>query len=188
MSTLERIHQGQLDSDFPPFASSGSYCQTLNYIDHHMPGGVSFDAGHVLPTQERKLAGSCGYSKPPPNSLPAPPSWDLPSMVYGTRPELANRTWFFSTKNSELAGNVKPGQIAEGGFKQVRPQSGGKKRKSHTYKSKKGRKSRKGSQKPKRTVRKTKSTLGIRGGAAPMKSKRGKGMMKVRSKTRSSRR
>lgn len=167
MPTPERIHQGQLDSDFPPFATAGSYCRTLNAADRYMPGGVTFDAGHVLPTEERKLAGSCGYSKPPPSSLPAPPSWDLPSMIYGTRPELANRTWFFSTLDSELAGNVKPGQIAEGGFKQVRPQSGGgKKRKSRTGKSKKGRKGKK----PKRTIR-----------------KRGKGR-KVRSKTRRSRR
>lgn len=166
MSTPARIHQGQLDSDFPPFATAGSYCRTLNYVDHHMPGGVSFDAGHVLPTMERKLAGSCGYSKPPPSSLPASPTWNLPSMVYGTRPELANRTWFFSTQDSELAGNVKPGQIAEGGFRQVKPQSGGKKRKSRTGKSKK---SRKGGRKPKRTIR-----------------KRGKKMAK--SKTRRSRR
>lgn len=167
MSTPKRIHHGQLDSDFPPFATSGSYCRTLNYVDHHMPGEVSFDAGHVLPTQERKLAGSCGYSKPPPSSLPAPPSWDLPSMVYGTQPRLANRNWFFSTLDSELAGYVKPGQLAEGGFKQVRPQSGGNRRKSRTNKSKKARKGKK----PKRTVR---------------KSKRGKKVMKT--KTRRSRR
>ena len=179
MSTPAKIHQGQLDSDFPPFASSGSYCQTLNYVDHHMPGGVSFDAGYVLPTQERKLAGSCGYSKPPPNPLPAPPTWDLPSMVYGTRPALANRTWFFSTLDSELAGNVGPGQIAEGGFKQVRPQSGGKKRKSRTDKSKKGH----NGQKPKRTVRKRKSIRGVRGSVAPLRQKG----QKVKSKTRRSR-
>jgi hypothetical protein len=152
MSTAEHIYQGQLDSNFPPFATSGSYCRTLNYVDRHMPGGVSFDAGHILPTQERKLAGSCGYSKPSPSSLPAPPMWDLPSMVYGTRPELANRTWYFSTQDSELVGNVKPGQIADGGFKQILSQSGGKKRKARTSKSKKGRK---GGRKPKRTIRKS---------------------------------
>jgi hypothetical protein len=180
MSAPAKIHQGQLDSDFPPFATSGSYCRTLNYVDHYMPDGVSFDSGHVLPTQERKLAGSCGYSKPPPNPLPAPPTWDLPNMVYGTRPELANRTWFFSTLDSELAGNVGPGQIAEGGFKQVRPQSGGKKRKSRTDKSKKVRK---GSQKPKLTVRKRKSTRGVRRSVAPPRKK----SRKVKSKTRRSR-
>lgn len=180
MSTPERIYQGQLDADFPPFSTASSYCQTLNYVDHHMPDGLSFDAGYILPTQERKLAGSCGYSKPPPNSLSAPPTWDLPSIVYGTQPELANRTWFFSTQDSELAGNVQPGQIAEGGFKQVNPQSGGKKRKSRKGKSKKNRK---GSQKPKRTVRKSKSTRGVRGGTAPSKGKK-----VVRSKTRRSRR
>jgi len=180
MSTPAKIYQGQLDSDFPPFASSGSYCQTLNYVDHHMPGGLSFDAGQVLPTQERKLAGLCSYSKPPPDPLPASPTWDLPSMVYGTRPALGNLTWFFSTLDSELAGNVEPGQIAEGGFKQVRAQSGGKKRKSRTDKSKKDHKG----QKPKRTVRKRKSTQGVRGSVAPLR-KKGR---KVKSKTRRSRR
>jgi hypothetical protein len=88
-------------------------------------------------------------------------------MVYGTQPRLANRNWFFSTLDSELAGYVKPGQLAEGGFKQVRPQSGGNRRKSRTNKSKKARKGKK----PKRTVR---------------KSKRGKKVMKT--KTRRSRR
>jgi len=75
---------------------------------------------------------------------------------------------------------VGPGQIAEGGFKQVRPQSGGKKRKSRTDKSKKVRK---GSQKPKLTVRKRKSTQGVRGSVAPPR-KKGR---KVKSKTRRSR-
>jgi len=142
---------GQLDSDFPPFATAGSYCRTRRYGDRYMPDGVTFEAGHILPAQDRKAAGSCGYSQPAPGSNPSPPTWDLPSMVYGTQPDLSNRTWFFSTLDSELTGNVKPGQIAEGGFKQIRPQTGGKKRKSRTGKSKKGRK---GARKPKRTIRK----------------------------------
>ena len=89
-------------------------------------------------------------------------------MVYGTQPDLANRTWFFSTQDSELTGNVNPGQIAEGGFRQIRPQSGGKRQKSRSGKSKKDRK---GIRKPKRTIR-----------------KRGEGKKMVKSKTRRSRR
>lgn len=154
-------HFGQLDSDYPPFATSGTYCEAVFPMKE-----VQFDPGFVLPREQRETAGSCGFATKTPSQAPSAPAWDLPSVV-GTNPGLGDTTRFWSTLDSTLTGDgPRPGGWRQPAALRTRPaQGGGKKRKSKG-KGKSGRKSSK-----RRTVRK--HTKGKRGkGKAARRTRR----------------
>jgi hypothetical protein len=161
---------GQLDSDFPPFADSGTYCESVFPMDRD----ATFDNGQVLPREQREAAGSCGFSAKIPSQAPSPPSWGLPSMVMGTSPEIGvQRYW--STLDSTLTGD---GPRA-GGWRQPAAtpaapaapaaQGGGKRRRRTKRKSRKSRKPRTGKGKGKKVVKRRRTRKGAK------KSKRGRG-------------
>ncbi len=155
MPAAKTQHFGQLDSDFTPFATAGSYCRTVAPVSPD----VSFDAGHVLPKEIRETAGSCGFAAPVPSQAESPPSWGLPTMT-GMSPALA-LTRYWSTLDSTIAGNgprpggwrrpavhrTHPGVAAQAaGGKKGKSKAGSRKtrrRPSKKGKSKRGRVSRK---------------------------------------------
>ena len=138
-------HFGQLDTDYPPFASSGTYCEAVFPMKE-----VTFVSGFVLPREQRETAGSCGFAIKAPSQAPSPPAWDLPNIV-GMNPGL-NITRFWSTLDSALTGDgPRPGGWRQPEAARTRPAQGGGKQKR---KSKSGKR---------RTVRKhTKSKRGTR--------------------------
>ena len=145
-------HFGQLDSDYPPFASSGTYCESVFPMKE-----VTFDSGFVLPREQREAAGSCGFSAKTPSQAPSPPSWDLPSMV-GMDPGLKT-TRFWSTLDSALTGEgPRPGGWRQPAAARTRGAQGGGKRKRRTVRRKPAKKGK--SKKGRRGVRKTRRRKG----------------------------
>lgn len=130
-------HYGQLDTDYPPFASSGTYCEAVFPMKE-----VTFDPGFVLPREQRETAGSCGFSTKLPSQEASPPTWDLPSMV-GMDPGLKT-TRFWSTLDSALTGDPpRPGGWRQLAAARTRPVQGGGKRKRKSKSSGKRRTARK---------------------------------------------
>lgn len=162
MPAAKTRHFGQLDSDFPPFADSGTYCEAVFPMDRN----VTFDAGSVLPRQQRETAGSCGFSAQVPNLTESTPTWGLPSLS-GIAPALG-LTQFWSTLDSTLTGEgPRPGGWKQPSVLRTRgAQGGGQRRRRRTGKKAKHSKRGKG-----RTVRKRK---GPRAGRTTRRRGRGR--------------
>lgn len=170
MPATKTRHFGQLDSEFTPFATAGSYCRTVVPVSPD----VSFDAGHVLPKEIRDTAGSCGFAAPVPSQAESPPSWGLPSMT-GMSPALG-LTRYWSTLDSTIAGNgPRPGGWRQPEIHRTHPgvaaQAAGGKKGSTKGKSKAGsrktrrRPSKKGKSKRGRVSRKAGRRKGSRAGS-----------------------
>ena len=134
--------------DLPPSITSSVYCQSFFPFDRNS----KFSPSMAIPDVLSLNAGKCNVQMPPPSQEQSPSAWGLPS-IFGTNPALSkinDYQWFFDTRDSNLTGEGP--QFA--GWREppmptaasVAQFAGGKKRKSrsHSGKSTKAVKTRKG--------------------------------------------
>ena len=135
-------HYGQIDSDYPPFSASGTYCRAVFPLERD----ATFADGRILPQKVTQAAGSCGFTPPALSQAESHPTWDLPSLT--NVGQAFGLTQYWSTQDSALTGDAPhPGGWRQPKSLRVHPdtqvQSGGKRKQTRkagkkTVKGKKG--------------------------------------------------